>query len=101
MSPTDILALLPLLVIAGTSVVVMLGIAFKRNHALTTGLTLVGLTADFISIYSAASLAPRQVTFLLLVDRYALYYMVLIIASVAFVAALSYQYFESHDGHSE
>ena len=101
MNATDILALLPLLVIAGTSVVVMLGIAFKRNHALTAGLTLIGLTAAFISIYAAASLAPRQVTSLLLVDRYALFYMGLIIASAAAVAALSYQYFESHDGHSE
>ena len=101
MSPTDLIALLPLLVIAGTSVVVMLGIAFKRNHALTAGLTLVGLTAAFISIYAAASLAPRQVTSLLVVDRYALFYMGLIIASAAAVAALSYQYFESHDGHSE
>jgi NADH-quinone oxidoreductase subunit N len=101
MSPTDILALLPLLVLGGTSVVVMLGIALKRKHALTAGLTLVGLTAAFISIYAAASLAPRQVTSLLLVDRYALFYMGLIIASAAAVAALSYQYFESHDGHSE
>jgi NADH-quinone oxidoreductase subunit N len=101
MSPTDILALLPLLVLGGTSVVVMIGIALKRNHALTAGLTLVGLTAAFISIYAAASLAPRQVTSLLLVDRYALFYMGLIIASAAAVAALSYQYFESHDGHSE
>jgi len=101
MSPTDLIALLPLLVIAGTSVVVMFGIAFKRNHALTAGLTLVGLTAAFISIYAAASLAPRQVTSLLVVDRYALFYMGLIIASAAAVAALSYRYFESHNGHSE
>jgi NADH-quinone oxidoreductase subunit N len=101
MNPADILALLPLLLIAGTSVVVMLAIAFKRNHALATGLTLVGLTAAFISIYAAASLAPRQVTTLLLVDRYALFYMGLIIASAAAVAALSYQYLENHDGHRE
>jgi NADH-quinone oxidoreductase subunit N len=101
MNLADIFALLPLLLIAGTSVVVMLGIAFKRNHALTAGLTLVGLTAAFISIYAAASLAPRQVTSLLLVDRYALFYMGLIIASAAAVAALSYQYLENHDGHCE
>src|SRR6266404_8150229 len=101
MNPADIFALLPLLLIAGTSVVVMLGIAFKRNHALAAGLTLVGLTAAFISIYAAAPLAPRQVTSLLLVDRYALFYMGLIIASVAAVAVLSYQYFENHDGHRE
>ena len=101
MNLADILALLPLLLIAGTSVVVMLGIAFKRNHALAAGLTLFGLTAAFISIYAAAPLAPRQVTSLLLVDRYALFYMGLIIASAAAVAALSYQYLENHDGHRE
>jgi len=101
MNLADILALLPLLLIAGTSVVVMLGIAFKRNHALAVGLTLVGLTAAFISIYAAAPPAPRQVTSLLLVDRYALFYMGLIIASAAAVAVLSYQYFENHDGHRE
>jgi len=101
MNAADIVALLPLLLIAATSVVVMLGIAFKRNHALAFGLTLVGLTAAFVSIYPAASLAPRQVTSLLLVDRYALFYMGLIIASAVAVAALSYQYFENHDGQRE
>jgi NADH:ubiquinone oxidoreductase subunit 2 (subunit N) len=65
------------------------------------GLTLVGLTAAFISIYVAASLAPRQVTSLLLVDRYALFYMGLIVASAAAVAVLSYQYLENYDGHRE
>src|SRR5215470_15342055 len=101
MNAADIVALLPLLLIAATSVVVMLGIAFKRSHALAFGLTLVGLTAAFVSIYPAASLAPRQVTSLLLVDRYALFYMGLIIASAVAVAALSYQYFENHDGQRE
>ena len=101
MNAADIVALLPLLLIAATSVVVMLGIAFKRNHALAVGLTLVGLTVAFVSIYPAASLAPRQVTSLLLVDRYALFYMGLIIASAVAVAALSYQYFENHDGQRE
>ncbi len=101
MNAADLLALLPLLLIAASSVVVMLGIAFKRNHALAAGLTLVGLTAAFFSIWSAAALVPRQVTSLLLVDRYALFYMGLIIASAAAVAILSYQYLEKHDGHPE
>jgi NADH-quinone oxidoreductase subunit N len=38
------------------------------------------------------------VTPLLLVDRYALFYMGLIVASAAAVAVLSYQYFENHEG---
>src|SRR4029077_8230192 len=97
MNLADILLLLPLPLIAGTSVVVMLAIAFKRNHALAAGLTLAGLTAAFISIYVAAPLAPRQVTSLLLVDRYALFYIGLICASAAAGPGLSYHYFENHD----
>jgi len=93
--------LLPLLLIAATSVAVMLGIAAKRSHALTAALTLTGLTAAFVSIGAAVPLVPRQVTSLLLVDGYALFYMGLIIASAAAVAVLSYQYFENHDGHRE
>ena len=47
----------------------MLGIAAKRSHGLTAGLTLAGLAAAFVSILAAAPLAPRQVTSLLLVDQ--------------------------------
>jgi len=101
MNANAILVLLPLLLIAGTSIVVMLGIAVKRSHTVTAALTLAGLAAAFVSISAAAPLAPRHVTSLLLIDRYALFYMGLIIASAAAVAVLSYQYFENHDGHRE
>jgi NADH-quinone oxidoreductase subunit N len=98
---TDTLALLPLILIAATTVIVMLGIACKRSHKLTAALTLVGLAAAFISIRVDVPLAPRQVTSLLLVDRYALFYIGLIIFSAAAVAVFSYQYFENHDGDRE
>jgi NADH-quinone oxidoreductase subunit N len=101
MNATDILALLPLLVIAGASVVVMLGIAAKRSHSLTSGLTLGGLASAFVSIRIAAPVVPRQVTTLLLIDRYALFYIGLIIASVSVVVVLSYHYFEKRHCHRE
>ncbi|HTP32891.1 MAG TPA: NADH-quinone oxidoreductase subunit N [Candidatus Acidoferrales bacterium] len=101
MNVTDILALLPLLLIASTSVAVMLGIAARRSHALAVGLTVAGLTAAFLSIFLAAPLIPRQVTSLLAIDSYALFYMGLIILSAAAIAVLSYQYFEKHDGQRE
>jgi NADH-quinone oxidoreductase subunit N len=97
----DTLALLPLILIAATAVVVMLGIACKRSHALAAALSLFGLAAAFISIAAAVPLAPRQVTSLLLVDRYALFYIGLIIFSAAVVAVFSYQYFENHSGRRE
>jgi NADH-quinone oxidoreductase subunit N len=97
----DIIALLPILLISATAVVVMLSIAVKRSHALAAGLTLLGLAASFLSIFAAVPLAPRQVTFLLLVDRFALFYMGVIIASVAVVVALSHDYFKNRDEHRE
>ena len=93
MNGADTLALLPLLLIAGTAVVVMLGIAVKRSHPLTAGLTLAGLAASLLSVWEVVSLVPRQVTSLLLIDRYALFYLGLIIASAMAVALLSYRYF--------
>jgi NADH-quinone oxidoreductase subunit N len=101
MNAADILASLPVLLIAAASIVVMLGIACKRNHPLAMGLTLAGLAAALLSLFVAAPLVPRQVTSLLLVDRYALFYMGLIIASAAVVAVLSYQYFEKQDEQRE
>jgi len=97
----DTLALLPLLLLAGTAIVVMLGIAVKRSHQLTVVLTLAGLAASFLSVFAVTPLIPRQVTSLLLLDGYALFYLGLIIASAAAVAVLSYQYFAKHDGQRE
>jgi NADH-quinone oxidoreductase subunit N len=101
MNRADMLALLPILMIAGTALVVMLGIAFRRNHALTAGLTLVGLAAAFVSLLAAVPLASRQVTLLLVVDRYALFYMGLIITSAAVVTVFSYRYLGNHESRPE
>ena len=101
MSDRDLLALLPLLSIGVSAIVVMLGIAVKRDSKLAAGLTLAGLTAAFLSVLAAARVVPRQVTALLLVDRYALFYIGLLIASAAVVTVLTYQYFEKHDGQRE
>src|SRR5580658_3907147 len=101
MSTRDLFALLPLVLIAVSAVVVMLGIAFRRDPGLAAGLTLGGLTAAFVSIWVAADVLPRRVTSLLLLDRYALFNIGLIVASAAVVAVLAYQYFEKRDGQRE
>ena len=99
MNAADTIALLPILVISATAVAVMLSIAFRRSHALAAGLTLAGLAGAFLSIFPALPLAPRQITSLLLVDRFALFYVGLLIASAAVVAMISYDYFRHQDVH--
>lgn len=101
MNTSATLALLPLLVLAVASIVVMLAIAVKRSHRLAAGLSIAGLICAFASLFVAAGHLPQQATPLLLVDSYAFFYMGLVIASAAAVAVLSYSYFEKHEGQKE
>ncbi|MGE5809262.1 MAG: NADH-quinone oxidoreductase subunit N [Nitrospirota bacterium] len=101
MSMTDLTSLAPYIIMTAASVMVMLTIAFYRNHRLTMFLTLAGFALSAASISFSASGAPREVTALLVIDRYAFFYMLLVLAAGAAIAALSYAYLERHDGHHE
>ena len=101
MNIADLTALAPFIILATTAVVVMLAIAFYRNHKLTVILTLSGLVLSAASLSSIAWLVPRMVTPLLIIDQYALFYISLIMAAGFSVAALAYSYLEEHIGHKE
>ncbi|MFB3917125.1 MAG: NADH-quinone oxidoreductase subunit N [Terriglobales bacterium] len=101
MNARDVIALLPLLVLAGTSVLVMLTIAVRRSHGLTLGLTLAGLAVAFGAIWIAAPLSPRQVTSLLVIDKYSLFYFGLLIAADVAVAIFAYDYLRKQDVNRE
>lgn len=101
MTFADIMSLLPLLILSGSGIVVMLAAAFYRSHRLALTLTLVGLAAAFASLALAASYVPRQVTPMLLIDGYALFYMGLLFAASFVVAMLAYGYLEKGAGHPE
>jgi NADH-quinone oxidoreductase subunit N len=101
MNAADMTAILPLIIIASASVVVMLTIAFFRNHRLTATLTLAGLFLAAASLPFISAMPPRRITALLIIDYYSLYYMGLIFLAGFGVAALAYSYLDIHDGHHE
>ncbi len=101
MNGADSIALLPLLIVAGTAVLTMVLVAIRRSHAATVIVTLAGLAAAFGSLWSAASVAPRRVTPLLIVDHYAVFYTGLILAASIGVVLLSYGYFQKYSVHRE
>ncbi len=101
MSITDLTALSPFMIIMITSVVLMIVIAFNRNHTLTVTLTLAGLAVAAGSLTRVACMPHRQVTPLFLIDSYALFFMGLIFLSAFAVAALSHSYLDLHAGHRE
>jgi len=90
--------LLPLLIIAATPIVVMLAVAVHRSHSISASLTFLGLAAAFASLWIAAPVATRQVTPLLILDRYALFYIGLILAASIVFVPLAYSYFEKLEG---
>src|SRR6185312_12936099 len=99
MTANEVHALLPLMLVAGTAVVVLLMMAIRRSHAAVAfALTLAGLAASFCLIFFVPT---AQVTPLLDIDRYALFFFGLITAASIAVALLAYGYFDKREGNKE
>ena len=101
MAPEDFIALLPLLMTALSSLGVLLFAAFHRDHRFVAVVTSLGLTVACFTLPVAAGVAPRQVTPLLRIDAYALFYAGLILAASLAVTILSYGYLEKQEGQRE
>ncbi|HSL95360.1 MAG TPA: NADH-quinone oxidoreductase subunit N, partial [Thermoleophilia bacterium] len=95
----DLVALLPLLAIAAVAVALMVTIAFVRRHRTVLALTLVGLAATLATLPVAATADQPQVTALLRVDAYALFFIGLLALATGAVALLAYGYL--HGGEAE
>ncbi len=101
MAQADFIALLPLLATAVSSLIVLLLAAFHRDHGLVATVTSLGLTIAFLTLPVAAGVAPRQVTPLLRIDAYALFYAGLILAASLAVTILSHGYLKKEEGQRE
>ena len=91
---SDSTVLLPLILVAVTSIVVMIGAAIQRSHRFAAAITSIGLALTLASLWSAAALSPRRIPPLLIIDGYAVFYTGLIVAASIAVVLLSYGYFE-------
>jgi NADH-quinone oxidoreductase subunit N len=101
MSAVALQALLPVIVLAGAAVVVMLGIALARHHGLTASLAALGLAATLAVVPAAAQVAPQDITGLMVLDGYAIFYTALMVTAALAVTALSYGYFRDWPGRRE
>jgi NADH-quinone oxidoreductase subunit N len=95
------IALLPLMITGATSVVAMLAIAWRRNHAQTYLLTVTGLVLALLAIIPALNVTPIAVTELLQVDNFALFYSGLILASTLVCVTLAHAYMGGYPGNRE
>ena len=101
MDVLDVQALLPILILALLPVVVMLAVAVVRSHRLVFGLTVAGMTLALGATAASLALIPRQVTALLVIDGYALFFLGLVLAASLVVTLLSYRYWQACDCNPE
>ena len=92
MNAADIVALLPLITIAATSIVVMIAIGIRRNHKVSIVISLLGVSAALAGLPLSASAAPRQITSLLVLDSYSRLYMAILLWAAGFVLLFAYDY---------
>jgi NADH-quinone oxidoreductase subunit N len=99
MSARDTITLLPFIALTLSAVIVMLAGTFHHSHRLTVGLTLAGLVWTGAMLPITAARGGRQVTDLLLLDDYTLFFMGLLVLTTAGVVLISYGYLERREEH--
>lgn len=97
----DLIPLTPLLLVTATVVIAMTTVGIKRSYPMTAGITIGGLLVA--SIFAATMIGDTnaQVTPLMIVDHYSLFFIVVTCASALFIAVLSYPYLFSLDDNKE
>ncbi|URJ23349.1 NADH-quinone oxidoreductase subunit NuoN [Blochmannia endosymbiont of Camponotus sp. C-003] len=89
---TQIILLLPVLIIGTTTVIIMLSIAYRRNLFLHTVLTILGFSISMISIGLVWDQRVRNVLQLICVDNYSILYTILVLVSSLSSAVLAYKW---------
>ncbi|MGL4417835.1 MAG: NADH-quinone oxidoreductase subunit N, partial [Plesiomonas shigelloides] len=74
LSLQSLVAELPLIITGLTVVLLMLLIAWQRHHLLVATVSVVGLNLALLSLFICAQVIPVQVTTLLQVDGYTLFF---------------------------
>lgn len=101
MTSTNLIAILPFLILAAGITLAMLAIAIRRSLAVTAGISFVTLLLSFISIPVFAVRAAGPVTMLFSLDGYAYTIFLLILAASFVVALLAYRYLQIHAGQAD
>ena len=101
MTGEQLLLLLPIILVTVTAVMTMLMVAVKRNHAVSCLISAVGLILALLSLVIVIPLAPAEVTPLLRVDAFSLFFTALILLSGLAITLFSYPYLSNLDDHQD
>lgn len=100
-TPQNLIALLPLLIVGLTVVVVMLSIAWRRNHFLNATLSVIGLNAALVSLWFVGRAGAMDVTPLMRVDGFAMLYTGLVLLASLATCTFAYPWLEGYNDNKD
>ncbi|WP_039058766.1 NADH-quinone oxidoreductase subunit NuoN [Enterobacter sp. Bisph1] len=100
-TPQHLIALLPLLIVGLTVVVVMLSIAWRRNHFLNATLSVIGLNVALLSLWFVGQAGAMDVTPMMRVDGYAMLYTGLVLLASLATCTFAYPWLEGYSDNKE
>ncbi len=101
MSTSDLLSLLPLLILSGSAVIAMLLVAIRRNHRVMHAFAVLAFLAGLLALFVQPYTVPYIIAPLFVVDAFALFNTGLILVAGLSVLFLSYNYFEQREERKE
>ncbi len=96
-----LIALLPLLIVGLTVVVVMLSIAWRRNHFLSATLSVIGLNAALVSLWFVGQAGAMDVTPMMRVDGYAMLYTGLVLLASLATCTFAYPWLQGYNDNRD
>ncbi len=101
MTGLDFFSLTPFLIIAMAPVLIMINIAFSRNHQVTYGFSVFAFSVAFVSLFLIVPALPHEINPLFIIDQFSLLFLGIIFLSCIVIVILSYHYFEQHRTEKE
>lgn len=101
MNIDQLFALAPIISLSAAAIAVMLAIAIRRNFVLVCCVAAFGIIMSLLALGIARQESPIQVTLLMRIDDYALFYIALLLTAGGAVLGFCYDYFKDCDGENE
>ncbi|MRG43984.1 NADH-quinone oxidoreductase subunit NuoN [Chitinophaga sp. SYP-B3965] len=101
MSTTDLLSLMPLVIISGSAVIAMLLVAIKRNHRIMHAFSVLAFMVAILSLFVQPYAVPYVIAPLFVIDAFAMFNTGLILVAGLSVLFLSFKYFEQREERKE
>ena len=101
MNSNQLAALAPIITLTIATIVLMLSIAIRRNFVLASTVAACGILISLLALGIAWQQSPIQVTLLIRVDDYALFFIALLLLAGLAVLGFCYDYFKGREGENE